>query len=594
MQMVSNLWKDNQNRTFTNESFVEVSLDIADSDALVDASPENNGDTYISDTPQILKDIDKSIIPYCTLEKNLWILDGSHKIIPISNYGDCGYIGDVLSSQSGNFTNKIPRITINFTKAHSNLIPGVTIVWGSAYNEFAKEFVVTAYNGNTVVAKKEVRGNNSVKSIVMVDIINYDRITVDVLKWCLPYHRVRIEQIFVGMRKVYSKNELIKFIHSQTVDPISASLPKTEVSFSIDNTDNSYNPNNKNGLAKYLMERQAVKTRYGYRVNGKEIEWIKGGTFYLSEWDAPQNGKTAEFTARDLLEYMSATYYKGVYNSSGVTLYDLANQLLLSANLPLNNDGSVKWILDEQLKTFTTVAPLPIDTIANNLQLIANVARCVFYQDRNGILRIESAKNEKSDYSINLTNSYSKSDMTLSKPLKQIDISVYQYFDGGNEEIYRGDLYIQGTSEIVLTYSEMAKNIEATISGGTLESAEYYSNACKLKITGQGNVGVVLKGDLIKTSKTDISIANESVGETITVDNPLITSIEEAQSVGEWVKDYLKNRITLKSSWRVDPRLDALDIVENKNEFNTNSVRMINVKFTYNGAFKGTGEGRVI
>ena len=70
MQNVSQAWKDNQSRTLVNESFVEVSLDIADPDALADASSADNGAVYISDTPQIVSEVDKSIIPYFTLEQN--------------------------------------------------------------------------------------------------------------------------------------------------------------------------------------------------------------------------------------------------------------------------------------------------------------------------------------------------------------------------------------------------------------------------------------------------------------------------------------------------------------------------------------------
>ena len=56
----------------------------------------------------------------------------------------------------------------------------------------------------------------------------------------------------------------------------------------------------------------------------------------------------------------------------------------------------------------------------------------------------------------------------------------------------------------------------------------------------------------------------------------------------------MKNRMILSSDWRADPRLDALDMVSNENAFNTNKVLMTNVEYTYNGAFKGKGEGRVI
>lgn len=528
MQQVSQSWKDTHKQTLLNESYVEVSLDIADPDSIKDASNMGavaNGSIYISDTPEIVKEIDTPVIPYGTLEQNIFLLDGSRKNIPKENYLDGGFVGDVLSNEECVFVDKIPTITISFSMVHTKIIPGITITWGTAYNEYASNFIVTAYNDDTVVSKKEVIDNKSVTSIVMMDINNYNKITIEILSWCLPNRRARIDEIFVGMNKVYTKTELFSFNHSQVIDPISTSLPKMEIKFSIDNSDNSYNPYNLSGLAKYITERQELKTRYGLKLNDNTIEWIKGGTFYLSEWYAKQNGISAEFVARDILEFMSVIYKD---NTIAPNLGKLAENVLSKANLPLNDDGSVKWIIHNSLYDIENTAPLPEDTIANCLQIIANAGCCTLYPDRNGILHIEPINNKSTDYVINSFNSYSKSEITFSKLLKDIIVKIYQY----NTDM--------------------------------------------------------------SSSTTDKNINFGDVGENITIDNPLITSEERAIAVGNWVGNYLKNRLTIKSTGRADVRLDALDIVSNENDYGTNKVRMTNIDFTFNGAFKGTGEGRVI
>lgn len=530
MQTVSENWKNAHRQTLLNESLVEVSLDIADPDSLADASSQDNGAVYISDSSRVVSEVDKKIVPYCTLEQNLWLLDGGRKALPESDFGESGYVGDVLSDEVCVFSSKMPIVTINFSQVFNSLIPGITITWSTAYGEFADSFVVTAYNGDTVVAEKEVIGNRSVKSLVMLDIVNYDRIVIRVKKWCLPYHRARVEEIFVGMNKVYSKTELFNYSHTQSVDPISTALPKMEIKFSIDNVDGEYNPYNKEGFAKYLMARQEVKTRYGLKLNDGSVEWIKGGTFYLSEWYAKQNGMTADFTARDLLEFMSAIYDES-HNLSPRNLYDLAEKVLMAANLPLNGDGTVRWVIDESLKSITTTSPLPKDTLANCLQVIANAGECVLYQDRSGTLRIEPLKFDVTDYKINLFNSYSKSEITVAKPIKQVSVKVYSYTKGDNG---------------------------------------------------------------VESTATEVVVGVGTTGETMVVDNPLVTDNARASALGEWIGANLGNRMTLDSSWRADVRLDALDIVTNENSYNTNNVLMTNVEFKFNGAFRGTGKGKVI
>ena len=535
MQTVSENWKNAHKQTLLNESYVEVSLDVADPESLAEAASQDNGAVYISDTSEVVSEVDKNIVPYCTLEQNLWLLDGGRKAIPESDYGESGYVGDVLSDDVCVFSSKTPIITITFPnlKVYDKLIPGITITWSAAYGEFADSFVVTAYNGDTIVAQKEVVGNRSVKSLVWVDIVNYNRIVIQIKKWCLPHHRARVEEVFIGLRKVYSKTDLFNYSHSQSVDPLSTSLPKTEIKFSIDNTTGEYNPYNEQGMAKYLMERQEVKSRYGLKLNDGSVEWIKGGTFYLSEWYAKQNGMSADFTARDLLEFMSAVHvdkdYKGP--SWRRNLYLLAENVLSEANLPLNSNGTVKWLIDESLEQIFTTAPLPQDTLANCLQLIANAAKCVLYQDRDGTLHIEPLKEEVSDYKINSFNSYSKSEITVAKPIKQVVVKVYQYTIGD-------------------------KGVESTT--------------------------------------TDVVVDVGTAGEIITIDNPLVTDEDRARAIGSWVGTHLGHRMTLDSSWRADVRLDALDIVTNENSYNTNDLRMTEVNFSFNGAFRGTGKGKVI
>lgn len=541
MQAVSKAWKNVHKQTLLNESFVEVSLDIADPDSLAEATATDNGAVYISNTPEVVDEVDTPVVPYGTLEQNIWLLDSSRKSIPESDYGG-GYVGDVLSNEECIFDTKVPTATIEFKNVHTKIIPGVTIFWGTAYNEYAAHFIVTAYNGNTVVAKKEIVDNTSVASVVEMDISNYNRITIHILSWCLPNRRARIDEIFVGIRKVYSKMDLMSYSHKQTVDPISTSLPKMEIRFSIDNSDDSYNPYNLNGLAKYLTERQEVKTRYGLKMNDKTVEWIKGGSFYLSEWYAKQNGISADFVARDLLEFMSAHYKDDVsayYDATSGqfkerSLYDLATQVFNVAGLPKNDNGSDKWVIHDSLRYIYTTAPLPDDTLANCLQLIANAGCCVLYPDRDGVFHIEPISTASTDYEINKFNSYSKSEITFSKPIKEVIVKRYVYTMGE-------------------------------------------------------------KG--IESSTTEVVTSIGESGETITVDNPLVTDADDnmrADVVGKWIGDYLKNRMTLKSTVRADVRLDALDLVTHENDYGTNKVCTTDVEFVFNGAFRGTSEGRVI
>ena len=366
--------------------------------------------------------------------------------------------------------------------------------------------------------------------------------------------------------------------------------------FSIDNSNNIYDPNNTTGLSKYLMERQEMRVKYGLKLNDGTIEYIPAGVFYLSEWEAPQNGIEARFTARDLLEFMQKTYTKGLYKSTGATLYDLAISVLTEANLPLNDDGSKKWVVSDTLKSITTTAPLPLRPLAECLQYIAQAGCCIIYCDRAGVLHIEPISTAEQDYALTHFNLLSRPEISLQKPLMAVSTKVYNYFaDETGKELFSGKVTVNGTKEVIVTYSQSAVNAAATVTGGTLVSATYYTNTCYLKITGSGEVTIRVTGDFLKSSDSNYVVDAEENGETQTVDNPLITSTAVAATVSAWVKAWLSHRkITKMDGWRADPRLDATDIITAENKFGIESVRMTSVKYSFTGAFRGTGEGRVV
>lgn len=510
MQEVSKAWKDQQKGTLVPESYVEITLNVGDPDAQADAASESNGEMPFSDASSLVKEDEKAPVLYETLERNIWVLNGTRKVMPDSApYGANGYVGTELSGDDAAF-NVIPTITIKFSKVYDTITPGITIKWSEVYSEYAAKFRVTAYNGDTAGATITVE-NDSITSIVYVDITNFDSVKIEVLEWSLPGHRARIESVSVGIVKTYTKYDLMSYKSTLSADPLSAELPKSEIVFEIKNLDGEFNPDNPSGAEKYLMERQEVKVRYGYEV-GDSVEWIHGGTYYMSEWETPQNGITATFTARDAIEFMSDTYS----GTASGTLKTIAEVAFAQAELPTLSDGSDPWVIDSSLANITAPsgADLSDKSIAEVLQLVANAACCVFYQDRAGIMHIEPLADSETDYEINRFNSYENSELELTKQLKAVDVNDGAY-----------------------------------------------------------------------------TLAVGNVGETQSVSNPLISS-DRAETVANWVANYLKNRRKLSGEFRADPRLDALDRVTNENQFATNVVLVTQIEYSYNGAFRGNYEGR--
>ena len=410
MIAVSDKWKAIQSEAFLPESFVEVTYWITEAGAQRLASESNNGASFYSDHDEIVSTLNKDFQKYATLENNIWSLDGSLDILPDkAPYGDTGYV-----AESSN-----PMVTITFSSVLTQLVPGVTIVWSETYNEYATRCRITALNGTVVVASEEFL-NNSVRSTFQLPISNYDRIYIEIIDWVVPDHRPRIERFYLGAMEVYTKSELVKYNHIQSVDLLSAGLPQNQIVFSLDNSSDVWNPDNPVGNVRYLMDRQEISVRYGYKLD-TGIEWIPAGTFWISEWDTPNNGLEATFTARDLLEFLDIPY-SGPKSGS---LYDIAMAALTQDDLPTTENGNPRYFVDESLKLISTDFSNDDTSYTARviLQMVANAGQCVLHQTRDGIMRLERFARELSDYKIGQDVSYTHPERAMTKPPQYVNVN---------------------------------------------------------------------------------------------------------------------------------------------------------------------------
>lgn len=407
MVPVSEQWKDIHQRFLLPETHIEIDCSITDKESQENSTVFGTRESFFSNTASVLYDTTKTT-KYATNELNLWALDGSRTIVPDNApYADIGYVGG--GTEGGTVMVVLPEVK-------KTPLAGVTITWGGMYDEYPSEFTVTAKNGDVVVAETTITENTSQVSVVFGEINNYDRILIVPHNWCLPNRRSRVEKVVLGNVLTFTKKDILSFTHEQSGHLNSGELPKNSITFSLDNTDGLWNPNNQNGLSKYLSERQKIKVRYGLDVGGS-IEWINAGTFYLSEWKVPSNGLEANFVARDVFEYLLNEPYTG--SKKGNTFFVIQDAL---SGLP---EGASVFIVPQTDKYVEI--PDGEYTCAEILQLCANATKSVMYCDCAGVFQIRSLPKINTEYVIPLSLSYSHPEIELSKQLKNVSVT---YKDG--------------------------------------------------------------------------------------------------------------------------------------------------------------------
>lgn len=417
---VSEAWKDIQQRFLLPETFIEIDCTISAVGAEKGATVRGEYEAKFSDVDSTITDA-YSPVGYATNELNLWALNGTKTILPSSApYDSMGYVSDIASTGG---------VTLSFPATHYVTSSGLTITWSNVYGEYPLVFTVTAKRGDTVIAEQTTTDNRTQTSVVFLEIVDCDSITITVHDWGLPHRRVRIEKILIGHVLTMTKDDIISFKHEQHGDLLSGELPKCSIEFTLDNTDGRWNPTNPTGMERYLSERQKLVVRYGMDVNGT-VEWIPGGVFYLSEWDAPANGFEARFVARDTLEFM---LNREMRESKSGTLAEL-----IAYAVP--EDVTVR--VDESLANYSTQYT-PMASAAEIVQMCANAGKCVMRYDRDGVLSVEPLNNTQTEYVITSALSYSHPEVHLSKPLGTVSVEY------GGEDPYELPVASSGEKQTV-------------------------------------------------------------------------------------------------------------------------------------------------
>lgn len=414
MQAVSDRWKQIHNEDLLPENFVEVTYKVTQAGVNDTYESAGNGLEPWSNIDD-MAEVSPTLPKYALLELNQWMLDGLFETLPDSNYQGSKYVSTHICGEDGYFTTK-PVLTLSWDSTHDVVIPGLTIQWSKTYEEYPVEYKVRIYDGDTLVNEMLNDSNDSAFNVLFVDILNFDRVELEVIRWNLPYHRARIEQLYVGIIRTYQKGNLMGYSHENFCDILSGELPVNKLTFTLDNSENEWNPLNPEGEYKYLLEQQTITVRYGMNVDGA-VEWVNGGTMWLSEWNTPANGIEATFTADNMLVFMDIPY-EGTRIG---TLKAIAEAAIGQIDLP--DDASYEF--DDSLNGVSVnfTEDTSDYTVAEILQMVANAGQCLLYQDRDGCLHIKPANMVLSDYIIGKFVSCSWPEFAISKELKSVDVN---------------------------------------------------------------------------------------------------------------------------------------------------------------------------
>ena len=368
MQAASNEYKDMMRRKWRNPlSYLRVTIGLINQQAQASAYiPERDVYTYYSD---LVKPMDNYKVQelYATCDQDYTTVDGSMYFLPKD-------AADVVLNQ-GIVTDGLQgEIEIRFPVQYD--IKGLTVEFGKAY---PVDFTIISDNRTLNVT------NNADGHYVTEEIFEgatYLRFVPAAM--VNGRSRFHINQITMGIGVYFDSKKILSATKKEHISPISEELPTIDFDVTVDNKDRAYDVENEESTVNFLEIGQQVEVLYGQAMDDGTIEWILGTSLALKSWSADDT--EMDFQASDCFDGMDSTYYRGQYHPNGMSLYDIAVDVLTDARVDYRN----YWI-DPYLKNVLVVNPMPVVTHKEALQLIANAGRCILYQNRAGRIILKSS-----------------------------------------------------------------------------------------------------------------------------------------------------------------------------------------------------------
>ena len=586
---VSEAWIAAHKERLLPETFVEISMGFIDESVTGEVTCENEAE--FSNSIRVINQMEyDTSAKHALLEYNLWSLDGSRTVMEDdSSYQPPGYVSNEDMSA---------LLTVTLPAVNYNSFPGFTIIWDAVYETFASKFKVEAKSGSTVVGTVTVEDNTSVTSPVSMAVSGYDSVTITILEWSHPDQRCRIDGVLFGQRIIFDKNDLISYTHELSGSPLGTEISKNAIEFEVNNVDGRWNPLNPAGLSKYLYERQKLTVRYGMMLNGS-IEWMQAGVYYLSEWRAPSNGITASFVARDAFEFMLNATYSRPY-IEGVTVSEGRVYISKDAAVYTNSDthlvttlptGTAVKIYEKSVWYPEGFGDDPEDpgimvyridqgwlwadyvSVTSNTSLFLDMSSAMWNALPEDIVRY--ASDEVTGVSVSAPTAIVDANVAefVQQCAASYGVTIWQNADGVLLITKPGSYLSSYVIDTGVSY--LYPEVELTKPLRRVNMVQHYQFSSDTKI---------------------IPYEVNTDGEDITVDCSYLWYYDNRTgTLAQRYIDWWKHREVVSGEFRADPRLELFDVVSVETKYGTISPVMITyIKYTYNGAFRGVYEGKVI
>lgn len=307
---------------------------------IVYGAVDSSGETIYSKPAQLHDKIFELGLPYASLERNRWLLDGS---FPLPDPGQTQQVGFESSGAFG--PDGTGNLFVEMQFSGVSTLQACSIYFPTAdYDGIPVDFTVAVKTGGTVAWSQSYTDNaaHSV-SCTGFTVTDPDAIRVTVTRWSLPGRRMRIPEIIPGIYEIWDGDMMAACAVTQQGSFTGLQLPYGTATLVLDNLDRRFEPFNKSGLFQSLEERQGIELALGVRTPDGD-EYVGAGVFYLYSggWTTGNDAPTIQWNLVDIVGLLSARKF-----SAGGTLPTTLGGWIGALTAQLGVNFAARYLIDD-------------------------------------------------------------------------------------------------------------------------------------------------------------------------------------------------------------------------------------------------------
>lgn len=462
---------------------------------------------------------------------------------------------------------------------------------------------INVYKGNDVIETKKVTNSSGCMLLIFNNSLKDCIVEIGNIKCEFGERPIIIEHIDVGATYIYQDNELIEFTITEEVNKLVEETPSNELSLTVGDYDDLFNPLNPQGITKLIDE----ETKFIAYIGNGDDNYTKMGTFYYNSINHQE--RQVNIIAYNLMNKLSQVQMRPIQmkreRSPLIDYYTVyKNELRDCIETYISDYYNYDYYIDIVNDDKMALDKFESTNLCELFQTLAMMYG-VFYVDRDEKIVVRGIDTTITN-SLSLTEQLNEPKYSKENNYKNITYST-EYYSGADvvnkninlkkkldkEEIYLAIEVDDLTGTQVDNYNIQFSGVSSVVIDGYNEKNTSF-NFIFLKING--NVGDVADITITYTAyaSKDKTIVDkkyyDDVISNINISNVCLNSFYgEDYNFTKFIEKIY--RYSLNVEYNGDPTIQAGDIIKVETEYGYVPIFIQKHILTFNGGLNGQIEG---